>query len=256
MIYWERVNPNFTYNISTVLDHDVWQWEDPEGWTDGLDLTSEGFEFSKTYPAGAVSKEIRDRLGLPEKEGDESDYTDYLVLYYQDDDGVHLSLIATADVRLMRGFSLAAPRWWIPLDGLTPMQVQLERATGLYATIREFTRYPRELEKRSRAFKTSVGGYCSECGLLDEYHADHKVPGYEGVKIDTPAKAQPYYKAYQKHYGGALARMTDREILTMPLPVHPRRLVILMEDLKRRIENPQVPKGAMERLLGHNLLDE
>jgi hypothetical protein len=59
-------------------------------------------------------------------------------------------------------------------------------------------------------------------------------------------------KAAKQHYGDALLRLTDEELLAMPLGINKLWLRVLDEELKRRENVPKVviePMSALDMLL-------
>jgi hypothetical protein len=249
VIYWELHNPRFEVRLASPLGYDVWSWNRGEGWVDYLDV-EEFFVFSEPFFLDEVSRAVRERLiaGPP--------HPDSLVLYYTDEDRVRVSLVGALDTQLLQGLNVVPPDWWSSLEGTPPMQRMLERVRILIGT---FT--GRDPWKTStRHLQAKVPGYCSVCGLPEACHVSHEVPGFPKEVVSTlrtPEAARPYYLAFRAHYGNALKRMTEAELLAMPLPPSRRHLKVLELDLKRRLsEPPPVPASAVERLLTRPLLGD
>src|SRR6185369_10769834 len=108
------------------------------------------------------------------------------------------------------------------------------------------TRRPTELLQ-------DVPGYCSGCGLPNDKHVPHEVPGFPKPVFASSDAARPYYKAFKAHYQNALLKVSNMELLEMPLPPNPRYLRVLAAEIKRRIA-ADVPRSAHERLLGEDLI--
>jgi hypothetical protein len=181
---------------------------------------------------------------------------DQLVVYYYVEGGVRVSLVRCPDPQFFQGLTLQPPDWWSLEEGLTLMQRLLERITILSEAVTTHQRkspYTRALHLEKR-----VPGFCSRCGLPDEHHVSHDVPGFDPKKVTfrNPEEARPYMEAFKRHYGGALKNLRDSDLLIMPLPPNKRNLRVIMMEVQSRIEHPVVPTTALDRLLAGGLLDE
>lgn len=241
MIYWEYVNPRFSVDFRQDADCDVWQWEDPEGWTHG----EMGMEFSPAFSAATVNLEVLSRLG-------ESGYQDYLVIYGRDPASPLswvVALVGTNDRSMLPGFGVQPPEWYVPLESKSPLELMIDRINSLEEVVRHIrARDSRYVYQTPTELLTTVAGYCSGCGLPNDKHVPHKVPDFENGAIDAD-RVKAYYQAFKQHYGGALEQMTEAEILQMPLPPNVRNLRVLRLDIQRRMANVTPPKSAIDRLL-------
>lgn len=251
MIYWEHYNPRFLARLSNPLglDYDVWQWEAPEGWLDVRD-TDDTLEFSLSFSTDILCQQLRAIFRS-------ADHTDQLVCYYYVEDGACLSVIATSDPRLLYGMSTQAPVWWSAEEG-SPLQRLLERIKTFNESVSLYYRDTRTRYQYPAHLEAKVPGFCGRCGLPDEHHVSHSVPGFTGdLVFKTPAEARPYMEAFKQHYGGALKKLSDLELLMMPLPPNKRNLRLLTLEVQSRIDNPVEPASALDRLLADGgLLDE
>ncbi len=251
MIYWEHQNPRFDISLRNPreIGYDIYRWSGVGGWIDYLDADSLELEFSSPLSVERVCLDLRILCV-----GSVS-HPHHLVIYYYEQEEVCLSLIGSPDERLFEGFGTVAPEWWSVEEGLTSMQRLLERIKVLHETVTQHHRtnryrYPSHLE-------THVEKFCARCGLLLEFHVSHVVPGFEGkLTFSTAEEARPYMTAFKQHYGGALKKMSNDDLLKMPLPPNKRNLRVLLLEVQSRIEHPKSPASALDRMLAGGLLDE
>ncbi len=263
MIYWERHHPRFLVSLQNPSGRsfDVWDWYGrPPGWVDSTDLNEDdgaALVFSDPFPTATLSLELRNRLRTGSGPGSGFRHPSHLVNYYYVNDGVCLSLVGATEQFLLQGLNTQAPDWWAIEEDMTPLQRLEERIKVFVETVSQWyhsagsvTHYPAVLE-------TPLKGYCTKCGLPLDRHVSHTVPGFENMSFfASPAEARPYVAAFKSHYGGALKKMSDAELLEMPLPPNKRNLRVLLLEVQGRIKHPTGPKSAVDRLLGGGLLDE
>lgn len=260
MIHWEQVNARFFVGFHDDSEEfDVWQWDDPEGWTDGGDLTGEmgDFMMSPSYSEGTVSHEVCQRI-------EPAGYQHYLIVYGRALDNSEkwiVGLAASNSSKRFSGFNVRAPHWYRPEDSLSPLERLLVKVTKfneetrlLLAKIRD-EGYRRKSFRRPVELLQDVPGYCSGCGLPNDKHVSHEVPGFPKPNYNSPKEAKPYYTAFKKHYQDALLLVSNMELLEMPLPPDPRYLRVLTMEIQRRIVG-DVPTSSHERLLSKDLVED
>jgi hypothetical protein len=230
------------------VHYDVWQWEDPDGWIDVLD-TNDTLDFSNAFSTARLCQHLRSILN-------NATYRDYLISYYYVEGGACLSVIGTLDTRLLYGMNTQAPDWWSLEEGLSPLQRRLEQIKIFSEVVSQHLR--KRGPRKVMELETRVHGFCARCGLPDDRHVSHEVPGFDPKKLvfHNPNEARPYMEAFKRHYGGALKKLRDSDLLMMPLPPNLRNLRLVLLEIQGRIENPVIPASAVDRMLAGGLLDE
>lgn len=249
LLFWEQVNPA----LGVVWDVDCRVWTPVRG------LLNQRVSWRWVYQGDgdvierlAISiGEARASIQAAVKDADtgihELDNPGILVLHSIDlkDSYVTCGVVAASLDVLVR-FNRTAPFWWQDGD----LSLLARKMNDVAAKLRMLD------SMRSRGAglpREEREGYCHRCGLPLEKHVPHEPPGIQKPENGVPpAEWAPWMRASKQHYGDALLRLSDEEILAMPLGINKLWLKVLDQELKRRENVPRVviePMSALDMLL-------
>lgn len=248
-LFWEQVHPAF----GTVWDADFRAWTPVRGllnqrvdWRWRFQSTEDPIE-RLTLSIGEARATIQAAVKDADTGIHELPNPGILVLHSIDlkDSYVTCGVVAASLENLMM-FSRNAPFWWQDGD----LSFFSKKSNDIAAKIRMLD----SLRSRTTGLpREEREGYCGRCGLPLERHVPHEPPGVQKPDNGSPAADWgPWMRASKQHYGDALLRLTDEEILAMPLGINKLWLRTLDEELKRRENVPKVVvelQSALDMLL-------